>query len=81
MLGAHPIQRVLLDQIAFQLTSMQNYALALGKYGLAQSYDEGLGALRQIRAQKTHIDPSTLREDPVRREIIEQTKLQFPSRR
>lgn len=76
-LGEHPIQRVILAEMAFQLSQMEKYAAKLGKHDIAESYRDALAGLRKVLEEKRNIDIGSLTDDPVRREIIEQTKKQF----
>ncbi len=76
-LGEHPVQRIILAEMAFQLSQMEKYAIKLGKHDIAQSYRDALAGLRKVLDEKKAIDIGSLKEDPVRMEIIEQTKKQF----
>lgn len=76
-LGAHPIQRVMIDQIEFQLAGMQRYAEKLGQFKAAQAYQQAHAGILRVKAEKHGIAAGDLAKDPVRTEIAEQTRAQF----
>ncbi|KND50980.1 MAG: hypothetical protein AB202_01050 [Parcubacteria bacterium C7867-007] len=76
-LGIHPVQRLIVDQIGFQLTKMHQYAVRLGQLETAQAYKQAYDAIQNVRAEKQNIDVGELKNDPVRLEIVNQTREQF----
>jgi hypothetical protein len=79
-LGAHPMQRVMVDEMGFQLSMMMQYANKLGKFDVAQAYQQALNAMQTVRSEKKVIDIGDLAKDPVRMEIVEQTRSIFSTR-
>ncbi|KND49688.1 MAG: hypothetical protein AB203_01215 [Parcubacteria bacterium C7867-008] len=79
-LGIHPVQRAIVDQIGFQLFRMQQYAVHLGKFETAQVYKQAYAAIQRVQVEKQGIPPRGLIDDPVRLEIFNQTREQFPTR-
>jgi hypothetical protein len=77
LLGEHPIQRVIIDQIELQLRAGEEYAKKLGKMDAAHSYHTALAAIEPVVEAKKHISAGELGRDIVAEEIALQVAHQF----
>ncbi len=77
LLGAHPIQRLLLSQIGLQLSMMRDYAAKRGSHTAESALQQSLSVIKRVRENKVSLQLGTLAEDPVWREIETQTRKQF----
>lgn len=68
-LAVHPVQRLVLAQIAQQLRTFGDYAERTGKHELVRPFREALTTVREVSQKKTSIDVSSVRDDKVHREI------------
>ena len=75
-LRAHPIQRILLEQIYAQLKHVSEYAHAHGKLVAEAAYAHSLPILEALLKEKSHIG-TTLAKDPVNLEIMRNLKERF----
>lgn len=78
-LGEHPVQRLFMDEIESQLVAMHKYASKQGKSGVISAYEQALGTIRTIRADKEKFYSEKTSEDFVAREIIRHTEEIFCS--
>ena len=80
-LGEHPIQRVFAIQMRAQLQAMRDYAARRGQSAAVSAYENALGAVEPIEVAKRHMPLGSLIQDPVAREISQQTTSQFEQRK
>lgn len=77
-LAAHPVQKLLVEQMYVELARMRAYALETSQQKVVQAYDQALGAVKKLRDNQMGIMlPDTLKNDRVWRQIAEQSKEQF----
>jgi hypothetical protein len=79
-LGAHPIQRVLTEQLQEQLIAMEQYALAIGQFAPAAAIRQTLGTIEPIAQEKRTIPLQGLEHDSVWKELRASTKVLFATR-
>lgn len=76
-LGAHPVQKIFIDQMNIQLTLMREYAHKSGHGLISDAYDEALSAVRPVHSSKIDMNTQSLELDPVAKEITERARRTF----
>lgn len=77
-LGAHPVQKLLVNEIDFQLQHMRAYAMRIGNIGAVNAFDQSIATIRKIKEnQKSFVLSEEMTNDPVWRSIAEQAKTNF----
>jgi hypothetical protein len=76
-LGAHPIQRCIVDEVCTQLQTMKGYALAREQRVVAASYARALNIMQKVAEEKYSVSPAELEHDRVYREILGKTQSIF----
>lgn len=76
-LGAHPIQRILLEEMHMQLRAIHEYAKNRGQKQVANSYLQGLRIVAKLLEEKRAVRLGDAAHDPVYEEILHQTALVF----
>ena len=76
-LGNHPVQKLIVSQMAVQLRAMEGYATARDNHVAAQAYQQSLAVIRRVQMNQASFQLGELAEDPVYQEILSQTKRQF----
>lgn len=77
-LGVHPVQKLLVNEIDFQLQHMRSYAMRIGNVGAVNAFDQTIATIRKIKDnQKSFVLNEQMTEDPVWKSIAEQTKANF----
>ncbi|HTR18733.1 MAG TPA: hypothetical protein VMH91_02010 [Candidatus Paceibacterota bacterium] len=78
-LASHPVQRVLIDEIAHQLELIKDFAGSRGQKQVADAYSRSLSLIRKIQKQKENIAHGEFGNDRVYKAILEQSKKAFAS--
>ncbi len=76
-LGAHPIQRMLLEEMHMQLRAIHEYAKSRGKEQIANSYLQGLRIVTRLLEEKRALRLGDTANDSVYGEILHQTAVVF----
>jgi hypothetical protein len=76
-LGAHPVQRVLLEEMYSQMLAMQEFAQAKGMQKIAESYLPGLTIIKKLLQEKRALNYGDLNQDPVFLDILTNTARVF----
>lgn len=70
----HPVQRLILVQLRYQLETQLKLAESLGRDNAAESIRSALAVIIPIEQAKRHIQLGALNDDPVSREILRHTR-------
>lgn len=76
-LGEHSVQRLFMDEIESQLIAMRDYAVRQGKSNVISAYEQALGTIRTVRADKEKFFSEKASEDFVAKEIMRHTEELF----
>lgn len=76
-LAAHPIQRVLVEEMYMQMRLIREYAQAHGRQKVAEAYDRSLAIIAKVREEKKDMPLAELEHDKVYREIRDQSRIIF----
>ena len=77
ILGNHPVQALILEQLQAQLIAMYQYAEKCENDTAVRVYRQALQTIKNVIAQKEEIDTSLIEDDPVHQEIMTRSLTMF----
>jgi len=78
-LSTHSVQWLFMSEIEFQLAAMHEYASKQGKLNVIPAYEQALGTIRNILANKQEFYSKEAEDDLVAKEIMRHTEELFRS--
>lgn len=76
-LGSHPIQRILVEEIWFQMKAIHSYAKARGLKRVEEAYGRSLAIVGKLMEEKGSVELGHMESDPVYDEITSVSQRMF----